>query len=99
VWKNLFHPNILPLLGVSEVRSLPCIVTEWMPHGTIVNYLIENPTKNRFALVGCPAFRSHRSLMIYVNFRKLSDVAKGLKYLHSSEVVHGDLKGVRYLFN
>ena len=26
---------------------------------------------------------------------KLSDVAKGLCYLHSHNVVHGDLKGVR----
>jgi len=28
-------------------------------------------------------------------FYQLSDVAKGLCYLHSSNVIHGDLKGVR----
>ena len=28
---------------------------------------------------------------------QLADVAKGLIYIHSQEMIHGDLKGVRFL--
>lgn len=30
---------------------------------------------------------------------QLSDIAKGLNYLHGKQIVHGDLKGVRISYN
>ncbi|KAJ7875387.1 kinase-like domain-containing protein [Mycena olivaceomarginata] len=41
VWKDLHHPNILPFLGIDR-DSFPsslCMVSPWMEHGTITNYL------------------------------------------------------------
>lgn len=53
-WKHLYHPNILPLLGVSVSTSSHCsrILTEWMPNGNVVQYACSNPEANRLRLVG-----------------------------------------------
>jgi len=51
VWKRLSHPNVLPLLGVSNMHSLPCIVSAWMPYGSIIDYLMTHPKENRLGLL------------------------------------------------
>ncbi|KAJ6457349.1 kinase-like domain-containing protein [Mycena sanguinolenta] len=41
VWKELCHPHILSFLGI-EGDSFPsplCLVSPWMEHGTVLNYL------------------------------------------------------------
>ncbi|KAJ7620606.1 kinase-like domain-containing protein [Mycena polygramma] len=41
VWKDLQHPHILPFLGIDK-NSFPsslCMVSPWMEHGTVMNYL------------------------------------------------------------
>ncbi|KAJ6486663.1 kinase-like domain-containing protein, partial [Mycena sanguinolenta] len=41
VWKDLHHPNILPFLGIDRdsFSSSLCMVSPWMKHGTVLNYL------------------------------------------------------------
>lgn len=89
MWKHLIHPNILPLLGITITPFQ--LISNWMPGGDLPEYLKKNPNANRLVLVSfhfaclfCPCSRY-----------QLSDVAKGLRYLHSCNVTHGDLKGVR----
>lgn len=77
IWKHLKHPNISPLLGITAIP--PQFVSDWATAGDLRDYLKENPTADRIAL--------------------LSDVTKGLDYLHSREVIHGDLKGFNILVN
>ena len=89
MWKRLTHPNILPLLGVTI--DPPQLVSEWMPGGDLQEYIKRDADANRLELVGVPSVVFTPHLPIY----QLSDVAKGLCYLHSCNVVHGDLKGVR----
>ncbi|KAF7333645.1 Kinase-like protein [Mycena sanguinolenta] len=41
VWKDLHHPYILPFLGIDR-DSFPttlCMVSPWMKHGSVINYL------------------------------------------------------------
>lgn len=62
-----------------------------MPGGELRSYLRENPQKNLINLVS-------QVLLAWdvVSLPpQLIGVAEGLAYLHSCNVIHGDLKGVR----
>jgi len=89
MWKHLTHRNIVPLLGVTI--SPFQLVSDWMPGGHLPDYIRMNPDADRLGLVGVPAAMP----IPYLLQSKLSDVAEGLCYLHSRNMVHGDLKGVR----
>ncbi|KAF8131244.1 kinase-like domain-containing protein [Mycena galopus ATCC 62051] len=81
LWKQLNHPHVLPFLGIDR-DSFPSplgIVSPWMEHGTVINYLEKNGRANVDRL--------------------LSEIAQGLQYLHSSSIVHGDLRGANILIN
>jgi len=61
-----------------------------MSGGDLRSYIKHNPDAGRLGLVGTAPDVICPTLTLY----KLSDVAKGLCYLHSCNVVHRDLKGV-----
>ncbi|KAF8172841.1 kinase-like domain-containing protein [Mycena galopus ATCC 62051] len=48
VWKELHHPHILPCLGIDgdSFPSSLCMVSPWMEHGTVMNYLKEHSHGN-----------------------------------------------------
>jgi serine/threonine protein kinase len=49
--KSISHPNVLPVIDVSETLSPFCIVSPWMPDGNITQYTQMNPGANRLMLV------------------------------------------------
>ena len=53
-WKAFDHPNVVPLLGVSENRSQLefVMVSEWMANGNINQFMRAHWDANRFKLVG-----------------------------------------------
>ncbi|KAJ7712499.1 kinase-like domain-containing protein [Mycena metata] len=75
VWKDLLHPYILPFMGIDRVSypSSLCMVSPWMEHGTVLNYLNDHG-------------RGDVDKLLY-------EIAQGLEYLHSHDIVHGDLRG------
>ena len=89
IWKRLTHLNILPFLGTT-IAPLQ-LISAWMSGSDLQEYIKKNLDADRLKPVGITpiAFipRLHPS--------QLSDVAEGLRYLHSCNVVHGGLKGVR----
>jgi mitogen-activated protein kinase kinase kinase/serine/threonine-protein kinase TNNI3K len=89
MWKRLRHQSIIPFIGVTQDPLQ--FVSEWMPNGTLIDYLNGNPGANRVGLVG---FSHAINALLMVTFSKLLDVAEGLAYLHAEHTTHGDLKGV-----
>ncbi|KAJ7147345.1 kinase-like domain-containing protein [Mycena filopes] len=81
IWKDLQHPHILPFMGIDR-DSFPaslCLVSPWMEHGTIMNYLNQH---------------GHANVDKLASF--LYEIAQGLQYLHSQNIVHGDLRGAHW---
>ena len=91
MWKRISHPNIVPFLGVSESPAPLSMVSEWMPNGNVRAYVINNPEASRLQLVSPPEGRTKTALIKI----QLLDISRGLSHLHSLDIVHGDLKGVR----
>ena len=89
LWKRLEHKSIVRLFGMTSTPLQ--LVSEWIPGGDLTEYVGKHPETDRPGLVRVfPPYP-----MMYLPSRKLRDTADGLHYLHSRNVVHGDLKGVR----
>ncbi len=87
VLSQVQHVNIVPLLGSSKDGMTPCLVYVLMEGGSLLDRLA----------CGSGAF-----VPLTVNERilLLSDVARGLAYLHSEvRVIHRDVKSVNVLLD
>ena len=90
MWKHLNHPNIVPFVGVTfEPLQL---VSEWMAGGELREYIKNNPNADLNGLVSQSRILFAR-VEVYPILQILG-VAEGLAYLHTLNVIHGDLKGV-----
>ena len=94
VWKRTKHPNILSIEGVAPKLFEFCMVSQWMENGDMLPYLEKFPGANRLDLVNSTRWRSGLRL----TDSQLIGITCGLDYLHRSDVVHGDLKGVRWIY-
>ena len=90
MWKRLRHPNIVAFIGVT--RNPLQFVSEWMPNGTLTEYLGKDPNADRTRLVSLSsALTVPRLIKVFL---ELLDVVEGLNFLHANYMTHGDLKGV-----
>jgi len=53
VWKNLEHPNVVPLLGVTTDPVQ--LVSGWMPDRDLKGHIADHPDADRLSLVGVPS--------------------------------------------
>ncbi|KAG1814585.1 kinase-like domain-containing protein [Suillus subaureus] len=87
ILKILRHKNIVPLWGIAtgfgRMPELRCLVSPWIPNGTLNDYLQFN----------------HDDLTVLDRSRMLEDVSTGLYYLHSVPVMHGDITGANILID
>ncbi|KAF0896446.1 hypothetical protein E2562_024314 [Oryza meyeriana var. granulata] len=76
--KKLRHPNIILFMGAVASLQRLCIVTEFLPRGSLFHLLQKNTGKLD------PRRRVHMAI----------DIARGMNYLHncSPPIVHRDLK-------
>ncbi|KAI4996747.1 hypothetical protein ZWY2020_052089 [Hordeum vulgare] len=81
--KKLRHPNIILFMGAVASQERLCIVTEFLPRGSLFRLLRKTTGKLD------PRRRVHMAI----------DIARGMNYLHSSSptIVHRDLKSSNLL--
>ncbi|KQJ99862.1 probable serine/threonine-protein kinase DDB_G0267686 isoform X2 [Brachypodium distachyon] len=81
--KKLRHPNIILFMGAAASQQQLCIVTEFLPRGSLFRLLQKNTGKLD------PRRRVNMAI----------DIARGMNYLHNSipTVVHRDLKSSNLL--
>ncbi|XP_062182545.1 uncharacterized protein LOC133886748 [Phragmites australis] len=81
--KKLRHPNIILFMGAVASSERLCIVTEFLPRGSLFRLLQKNTGKLD------PRRRVHMAI----------DIARGMNYLHHSSppIVHRDLKSSNLL--
>ena len=60
IWRGLRHDHIAPFYGASTLTSPPYIVSRYMQHGNLVQYLFKMPNADRTKLVNL----SRQSLMM-----------------------------------
>ncbi|TFK39389.1 kinase-like domain-containing protein [Crucibulum laeve] len=53
IWRQLDHPNILPMLGASDEIYAPflCLVSPYMQNGNIMSFLKQHPEHDRFTSI------------------------------------------------
>ncbi|KAH1046271.1 hypothetical protein J1N35_037055 [Gossypium stocksii] len=81
--KRLRHPNVLLFMGVVVSSQRLCIVTEFLPRGSLFELLQRNTTKL--------GWRRRVSMAL--------DIARGMNYLHNCNppIIHRDLKSSNLL--
>ena len=93
MWRSLSHKFVLPFLGIYEHKSVNqffLVYEEW--HSGPMAERSKNPS---VAEIEEHVWTS--VLLLFVDshpVRKVLEVAKGIQYIHSEGVVHGDLRGV-----
>ncbi|KAG1743008.1 kinase-like domain-containing protein [Suillus lakei] len=86
-WRQLNHENIARLLGVASgfghLDTSISMVSNWFPNGTLTTFLAS----------------PHDTFNRRQRLELLQGVAAGVLYLHTSEVVHGNLSGNNVLID
>lgn len=93
IWKKLQHPNVLELYGASATDGDGpwFFVCKFCKGGSLVAYLkgLDEDTWN--ASIGNGGLAGERRPKVDL-LKMMLEVAKGMDYLHSQGVLHGDLK-------
>ncbi|KAE9390368.1 kinase-like protein [Gymnopus androsaceus JB14] len=81
IWRQLRHPNILPLLGVNQTTFAPafCFIAPWMDNGDVITYLKKNPSHSRLAVLLDIA-----AGLVYLHSK-------------DPPIIHGDIRGANVL--
>jgi serine/threonine protein kinase len=51
IWAHLRHENVVRLLGYTEEREGPALVSMLYLHGDVSSFLVKNPSVNREIIV------------------------------------------------
>ena len=88
--KRMTHPNILSTEGVRPDLFEFCMISRWMEHGDIMQYVKKQPEVDRLKLVCSNSLLPDSAL----TGTQLIDITRGLDYLHNNKIVHGNLCSV-----
>ncbi|EYU43388.1 hypothetical protein ABFS82_08G141700 [Erythranthe guttata] len=74
---RLHHPNVVKFVASCRKHPVFCIVTEYLPEGSLRSYLHK---------------LEHKLLPMEKTLSMALDIARGMEYIHSQGVIHRDLK-------
>lgn len=83
ILREVQHKNVVRFIGACTKQPYMCIVTEYMPGGSLYEYLHKN----------------HHTLTIPQLVQFAIDVCRGMEYLHKSNIIHRDLKTANLLMD
>ncbi|KAL3641041.1 Serine/threonine-protein kinase sty46 [Castilleja foliolosa] len=83
ILRKVRHKNVVQFIGACTRPPLLCIVTEYMPGGSVYDFL--HKQKGIFKL---PAI-----------LKAAIDISKGMSYLHQNNIIHRDLKAANLLMD
>jgi len=90
VFSQVTHPSICQFFGKTVIRHSPALVLEFVPGGTLYDYLHSRPKQaSGGEVVRAPDQLSRIAL----------EVALGLAYLHSQQFIHRDIKSANILLD
>lgn len=79
---RLRHPNIIDFVAACKKLPVFCIITEYLPGGSLRTYLHK---------------QEPHSIPLKLVLKMALDIARGMKYLHSQGIMHRDLKSENLL--
>ncbi|XP_022773366.1 serine/threonine-protein kinase STY46-like isoform X3 [Durio zibethinus] len=83
ILQEVQHKNVVGFIGACTKSPHLCIVTEYMPGGSLYDYLHKN----------------HNVLKLSQLLKFAIDVCKGMEYLHQNHIIHRDLKTANLLMD
>eukprot|EP00261_Vitis_vinifera_P031002 XP_019072245.1 PREDICTED: serine/threonine-protein kinase STY8 isoform X2 [Vitis vinifera] len=83
ILREVQHRNVVRFIGACTRSPHLCIVTEYMPGGSLYDYLHKN----------------HNVLKLPQLLKFAIDVCKGMGYLHQNNIIHRDLKTANLLMD
>ncbi|XP_027363159.1 serine/threonine-protein kinase STY46-like isoform X1 [Abrus precatorius] len=83
ILRLVHHKNVVRFIGACTNCPHLCIVTEYMPGGSLYDYLHKN----------------HNVLELSQLLKFAVDVCKGMEYLHGNNIIHRDLKTANLLMD
>ncbi|KAF7812945.1 serine/threonine-protein kinase STY46-like isoform X1 [Senna tora] len=83
ILRQVHHKNVVRFIGACTKSPHLCIVTEYMPGGSLYDYLHKN----------------HNILELSQLLKFAIDVCKGMEYLHRNNIIHRDLKTANLLMD
>ncbi|KAJ3936004.1 MAG: kinase-like domain-containing protein [Lentinula lateritia] len=103
VWKSLNHPNILRLYGASDSHSESIgpwfFISPYMRNGTLSEYLKRLEWDGGMDMGTSMVSEVYGDSSVPDLLRFMEEIAIAMEYMHSAEVVHGDLKGANVLLD
>lgn len=83
ILREVQHRNVVRFIGACTKQPHLCIITEYMPGGSLYEYL----------------HKHHHTLTLPQLVQFAIDVCRGMEYLHKSNIIHRDLKTANLLMD
>ncbi|KAG8859093.1 hypothetical protein FRB96_004663 [Tulasnella sp. 330] len=100
IWAQLRHINVLPFFGRTKIANVTYLMSPWMDNEDLFHFVVSRVQFLEGS--GSGQERSDPKSALYTRFNErdaIIGIAMGLAYLHTSNVIHGDLKAANILLD